>query len=61
MRFRKFTVYRGKIDDKHFEIIVRQMMTKVEIVDGGDTQFLEGSLEHKNDFIEETKEYSVLK
>lgn len=30
-----------KIDDKHFEIIVRQMMTKVEIVDGGDTQFLE--------------------
>lgn len=31
-----------KIDDKHFEIIVRQMMTKVSIVDGGDTHFLEG-------------------
>src|SRR5690606_238161 len=42
-----------KIDDKHFEIIVRQMMTKVEIVDGGDTQFLEGALEHKFDFLEE--------
>lgn len=44
-----------KIDDKHFEIIVRQMMTKVEIVDGGDTQFLEGSLEHKLDFIQENE------
>ncbi|KAF5276360.1 hypothetical protein FQR65_LT16379 [Abscondita terminalis] len=50
-----------KIDDKHFEIIVRQMMTKVEIVDGGDTQFLEGSLEHKNDFIEENKRVFGLK
>jgi len=42
-----------KIDDKHFEIIVRQMMTKVLIVDGGDTRFLEDSLEHKKDFLEE--------
>ena len=42
-----------KIDDKHFEIIVRQMMTKVLIVDGGDTQFLEGALEHKLDFLED--------
>ena len=50
-----------KIDDKHFEIIVRQMMTKVEIVDGGDTQFLEGSLEHKNDFIEENERVFGLK
>ncbi len=50
-----------KIDDKHFEIIVRQMMTKVEIVDGGDTQFLEGSLEHKNDFIEENERIFNLK
>ena len=53
-------VYRlqGKIDDKHFEIIVRQMMTKVEIVDGGDTQFLENSLEHKYDFLEENNRVS---
>ena len=42
-------------------IIVRQMMTKVEIVDGGDTQFLEGSLEHKNDFIEENERVFGLK
>jgi len=50
-----------KIDDKHFEIIVRQMMTKVEIVDGGDTRFLEGSLEHRNDFLEENKRIFSLK
>ena len=42
-----------KIDDKHFEIIVRQMMQKVRIIDGGDTRFLESSLEHRVDFIEE--------
>ena len=42
-----------KIDDKHFEIIVRQMMQKVQIVDGGDTRFLESSLEHRIDFLEE--------
>ena len=40
-----------KINDKHFEVIVRQMMRKVEIVDGGDTSFLEGHLEHTIDFI----------
>ncbi len=42
-----------KIDDKHFEIIVRQMMQKVRIIDGGDTRFLESGLEHRIDFIEE--------
>lgn len=30
-----------KINDKHFEVIVRQMMRKVEVVDPGDTRFLE--------------------
>jgi len=50
-----------KIDDKHFEIIVRQMMTKVSIVDGGDTQFLEGALEHKYDFLEENNRVFGLK
>ncbi|MFZ9778339.1 MAG: DNA-directed RNA polymerase subunit beta', partial [Schleiferiaceae bacterium] len=34
-------------------VIVRQMMRKVEIVDGGDTLFLEGHYEHVGDFIEE--------
>ncbi|CEN52420.1 RNA polymerase, beta prime subunit [Capnocytophaga canimorsus] len=42
-----------KINDKHFEVVVRQMMRKVEIQDPGDTLFLEGQLAHKDDFIEE--------
>ncbi|MBQ7209411.1 MAG: DNA-directed RNA polymerase subunit beta', partial [Paludibacteraceae bacterium] len=42
-----------KINDKHFEIIVRQMMRKVEIQDPGDTRFLEKQLVDKNDFIDE--------
>jgi DNA-directed RNA polymerase subunit beta' len=42
-----------KINDKHFEVIVRQMMRKVSIQDPGETKFLEGNLVHKNDFIEE--------
>ena len=41
-----------KINDKHFEVVVRQMMRKVRITDSGDTLFLEGQLYHKNDFIE---------
>ncbi|MBI9066472.1 MAG: DNA-directed RNA polymerase subunit beta' [Salinivirgaceae bacterium] len=42
-----------KINDKHFEVIVRQMMRKVEIVDPGDTKFLEKQVVDKNDFMEE--------
>jgi len=42
-----------KINDKHFEVIVRQMMRKVEIADPGDTRFLEGELVNKVQFIEE--------
>ncbi|BAV94120.1 DNA-directed RNA polymerase beta' subunit [Ichthyobacterium seriolicida] len=42
-----------KINDKHFEVIVRQMMTKVQIVDSGDTKFLEGAVVHKRDFHKE--------
>ena len=42
-----------KINDKHFEVVVRQMMRKVRIVDSGDTSFLEDQLAHKDDFIEE--------
>jgi len=41
-----------KINDKHFEVVVRQMMRKVKIVDSGDTIFLESQLIHTNDFIE---------
>ena len=39
-----------KINDKHFEVIVRQMMRKVEIDDAGDTQFLESEAVNKIDF-----------
>ncbi|WP_452221165.1 DNA-directed RNA polymerase subunit beta' [Lacinutrix salivirga] len=42
-----------KINDKHFEVVVRQMMRKVRIIDSGDTIFLEDQLAHKADFIEE--------
>ena len=42
-----------KINDKHFEIIVRQMMRKVQIVEPGDTTFLEQDIVDKLDFFEE--------
>ncbi len=42
-----------KINDKHFEVIVRQMMRKVEINEPGDTQFLEGEIVNKIDFMEQ--------
>ena len=42
-----------KINDKHFEVVVRQMMRKVKINDPGDTIFLENQLIHKYDFISE--------
>jgi DNA-directed RNA polymerase subunit beta' len=42
-----------KINDKHFEVIVRQMMRKVEIEDPGDTRFLEKQSVNKTEFMEE--------
>ena len=42
-----------KINDKHFEVVVRQMMRKVRVEDSGDTTFLENQLVHKSDFIAE--------
>ena len=42
-----------KINDKHFEIIVRQMMRKVEILDPGDTDFLEKQVVDKLEVLEE--------
>ncbi len=50
------SVYRQQgvvINDKHFEVIVRQMMRKVEILDPGDTRFLQGELVNKLTFQEE--------
>ncbi|MFT4094502.1 MAG: DNA-directed RNA polymerase subunit beta' [Niabella sp.] len=42
-----------KINDKHIEVIVRQMMRKVSIVDPGDTRFLEDDLVDKFEFVDE--------
>jgi DNA-directed RNA polymerase subunit beta' len=39
-----------KINDKHIEVIVRQMMRKVTVEDAGDTKFLEGDTEDRHDF-----------
>ena len=53
------SVYRSQgvtINDKHFEVIVRQMMRKVEIMEPGDTRFLEGELVSKLTFQEENDE-----
>ena len=50
-----------KINDKHFEVVVRQMMQKVMIEDSGDTTFLPGELVHKLDFIEENDRISSMK
>ncbi len=42
-----------KINDKHFEVLIRQMMQKVQIQDSGDTVFLENQIIHKNEFVKE--------
>ncbi len=42
-----------KINDKHYEIIIRQMMRKVEIDDPGDTRFLEKQVVDKSEFFSE--------
>ncbi|APY10058.1 DNA-directed RNA polymerase subunit beta' [Seonamhaeicola sp. S2-3] len=50
-----------KINDKHFEVVVRQMMRKVRIIDSGDTIFLENQLIHKADFIKENDDIFGMK
>ncbi|YBU89085.1 MAG: DNA-directed RNA polymerase subunit beta' [Candidatus Walczuchella monophlebidarum] len=50
-----------KINDKHFEIIVGQMMRKVKIIDSGDTRFIKNRIESKTDFFEENERISSLK
>lgn len=41
-----------RINDKHIEVIIKQMMQKVAVVEAGDTKFLEGSAVNKLDFKE---------
>ena len=50
-----------KINDKHFEVIVRQMMRKVQLADSGDTRFLEGELVNRVDFQEVNDEIFGMK
>jgi len=50
-----------KINDKHFEVIVRQMMRKVQVEDPGDTRFLEGELVNKVKFHEVNDEIFGMK
>ena len=50
-----------KINDKHFEVIVRQMMRKVIIADPGDTRFLEGKVVNKSDFMQANDEIFGMK
>ena len=50
-----------KINDKHFEVIVRQMLRKVQVEDPGDTRFLEGELVNKIDFQEVNDEIFGMK
>ena len=52
-------VYRAQgitINDKHIEVIVRQMMRKVQILDAGDTRFLEKEAVLKSDFMQENED-----
>jgi len=50
-----------KINDKHFEVLVRQMMRKVKIIDSGDTYFLENSLVGKESFNEQNNKIFGMK
>jgi len=49
-----------KINDKHIEVIVRQMLQKVKIVSPGDTKFLEEDVVDRNEFIEENNKIMSL-
>jgi DNA-directed RNA polymerase subunit beta' len=44
-----------KINDKHIEVIVRQMLQKVRLVDSGDTTYLEGDVVHRFKFLDENE------
>ena len=48
-----------KINDKHIEVIVRQMMQKVEITDPGQTTFLAGEQVSKKEFMKLTQKHQL--
>jgi len=49
-----------KINDKHIEVIVRQMLQKIKIVSPGDTKFLEEDIVGRNEFIDENEKISSM-
>ena len=49
-----------KINDKHFEVLIRQMMQKVQIQDSGDTVFLENQIIHKNEFVKDSHKLMII-
>jgi len=61
MKLRMFTGLQGvKINDKHIEVIVRQMLQKIRIVNPGDTKFLEEDLVGKIEFLNENEKVSSM-
>ena len=56
MKFRTFYRLQGvKINDKHIEVIVKQMLQKVRVVTPGDSKFLEEDIVDKSEFLEENE------
>ncbi len=49
-----------KINDKHIEVIVRQMLQKIKIVSPGDTKFLEEDVVDRNEFIDENNKIMTM-
>ncbi len=44
-----------KINDKHIEVVIRQMLRKVEIIDGADTSYLKGEIVERSSVVEENE------
>ena len=56
MKYKRFIDYKGVvINDKHIEVIVRQMLKKVEIKVPGDSKYLSGEIIDKNELEEENE------
>ena len=60
VKYKKFTVAKGvEIGDKHIEVMVRQMIRKVRVMDPGDTDLLMGTLMDINDFTDANKDVLI--
>ncbi len=60
VKYKKFTRSQGvEIGDKHIEVMVRQMIRKVRVMDPGDTDLLMGTLMDINDFTDANKDVLI--